>query len=523
MPEESGRRSLKTGERCVREAHADERSLERVALACRSPACGPASFTRAVLRYTACLMTRKLRAGSSRHETCDVSRSSPSRARPRSIFVNLPTSTLLLDLTGPADRAWSAVREALAEPLASACDGHNLVQRTNIAPPELLVCLAPTLGTELAVLMSAWGGAPPCAVLLVTPPVDVDATLAARAAALGLHHWQSLPPGVDAEAAATLIGSGAAMAQAHHRQDAALRRALARAHGQLDERRCVDRAKGVLMSARGLGESEAFGLLRGAAMNVNLRLGEVSRSVVEAAQWADAMNRAGQLRMLSQRLVRVVAQRLLRLDTRAAADVAAQSTQRLRDNLEMVARQCAGTPAQAALENATRRWEALAAALAPARVDLEALPRIDALADALLEAAEQLTQALQETSGRRALHIVNLCGRQRMRAQRIAKQGLLAALVRKSEPADTGAGKLAALLDEFEAAQRELERAPLRSPEIVQALAAIGDDWLRLLGGVRAAQTADGRRALVHASETLLERLDVLTAAYEHSLQVILG
>jgi hypothetical protein len=27
----------------------------------------------------------------------------------------------------------------------------------------------------------------------------------------------------------------------------------------------------------------------------------------------------------------------------------------------------------------------------------------------------------------------------------------------------------------------------------------------------------------VHASETLLERLDVLTAAYEHSLQVILG
>jgi hypothetical protein len=79
------------------------------------------------------------------------------------------------------------------------------------------------------------------------------------------------------------------------------------------------------------------------------------------------------------------------------------------------------------------------------------------------------------------------------------------------------------MLDEFEAAQRELERTPLRSPDIRAALAAVGDEWLRLLGGLRAAQTADGRRALVHASETMLERLDTLTNAYEHSLQVILG
>jgi hypothetical protein len=432
--------------------------------------------------------------------------------------VNLPASTLLLDLTGPADAAWRAVLAGLGQPPGSACNGHNLVQRTNIAPPALLVCLAPTLTAELAGVLSAWGGAPPCAVLLVTPPVAVDAAMAARAAESGLHHWQWLPPGLDAGAAAALAASGAALAQARHRQDAGLRRALARAHGQLDDRRCVDRAKGVLMSARGLGENEAFGLLRGAAMNVNLRLGEVSRAVVEAAQWADAMNRAGQLRMLSQRLVRVSAQRLLRLDTRAAEEVAAQSTRRVHDNLDALARQCAGTPAQPALAEATRRWQALAAAIAPARVEREALPCIDALAECLLVSAEQLTQALQEASGRRALHIVNLCGRQRMRAQRIAKLGLVKALARTPDSAP-----VAALLDEFEAAQRELERAPLRSPEIAQALAAIGDDWLRLLGGVRAAHTADGRRALVHASETLLERLDVLTAAYEHSLQVILG
>ena len=430
-------------------------------------------------------------------------------------------STLLLDLAASAHRAWRALFDTLDEPLGDACDGHNLVQRTNNAPFEVLVCLAPTLTEELAASLSAWGGAPPCAVLLITPPIAVDATLGARAAELGIHHWQWVADGATAEAAANAVTSGIAIAQARQCQDAALRRALARAHAQLDERRCVDRAKGVLMSARGLDESEAFGLLRSAAMNVNLRLGEVSRSVVDAAQWADAMNRAGQLRMLSQRLVRVVAQRLLKLDARSAAETAAQSTQRVHDNLAMLSRQCAGTSAQAALAEATRCWEALAAALAPARVELDALAHIDVLAARVLQAAEQLTQALQEASGRRALHIVNICGRQRMRAQRVAKLSLLAALV--SRQAAAPSGETTALLDEFEAAQRELEQAPLRSPEIRQALAAIGDEWLRLLTGLRTAHTADGRRALVHASETILERLDALTNAYEHSLQVILG
>ena len=427
------------------------------------------------------------------------------------------TSTLLLDLAGPSLRAWRAAFAGLDRTSEVVGDGHNLVQRTNNELPVLLVCLAPTLTAELAATLSAWGGAPPCAVLLITPPSVVDAACAARAAELGIHHWQWVVEGTDVEAAAMAIASGAAIAQARQRQDGALRRALARTHAQLDERRSIDRAKGVLMSARGLDESEAFGLLRGAAMNVNLRLGEVSRSVIDAAQWADAMNRAGQLRMLSQRLVRVLAQRLLKLDARAAADVAAQSTQRVHDNLEMLARQCAGTSAQPALEEAMQCWKALAAGLLPARIDLGALGRIDALAGQLLEAAEQLTQALQQASGRRALHIVNLCGRQRMRAQRIAKASLVGTLLRNSSETQA-----AAMLDEFEAAQRELEQTPLRSRDIRQALAAIGDEWLRLLGGLRAAATAEGRRALVHASETMLERLDTLTSAYEHSLQVIL-
>ena len=82
---------------------------------------------------------------------------------PPPLLVNSLTSILSLDLTGPADRPWRSVLDTPDEPLGSACDSHNLVQRTNIAPPELLICLAPTLTAELAAVLSAWGGSPPCA------------------------------------------------------------------------------------------------------------------------------------------------------------------------------------------------------------------------------------------------------------------------------------------------------------------------------------------------------------------------
>ncbi len=428
-------------------------------------------------------------------------------------------SPLLIDLADPAHTACAAAFAGVAEHLGVTPIRHNLVRPVADQAPEQIICLAPDLSAALVAALSGWHGEPPCAVLLLTPSMTITAELAARAFELGIHHWQTLAAGADAEALAATLATARALAVARHRQDDALRRALDRAHGQLEDRRWIDRAKGALMNARGLNEGEAFGLLRGTAMSVNLRLGEVSRTVFEATQWAEAMNRAGQLRMLSQRLVRTAAQRLLKIDTRAAADLASLSAQRVRDNLDMLRRQCGGTPAQAACDTVALRWEALAAALSPARLDDATLLRIDALANGVLDAAERLTEALQAASGRRALHIVNECGRQRMRAQRVAKESLMAAL--SHQPPDTG--RLAASLSEFEAAQRELEQAPLSSVEIRATLACVRDEWLRLLGGLRAAQGAEGRRMVAHASESLLDRLDALTAAYEHSLQVIIG
>jgi response regulator NasT len=62
-----------------------------------------------------------------------------------------------------------------------------------------------------------------------------------------------------------------------------LRSQLAIANRRLDERKLVERAKGLLMKARGLDEDSAYHTLRRMAMDQNRRIGEVARSVIGMA------------------------------------------------------------------------------------------------------------------------------------------------------------------------------------------------------------------------------------------------
>jgi two-component system, response regulator / RNA-binding antiterminator len=62
-----------------------------------------------------------------------------------------------------------------------------------------------------------------------------------------------------------------------------MREELDRARQALDERKTVDRAKGILMRERNLTEEQAYSLLRKTAMNENRRIVEVAQSIVTAA------------------------------------------------------------------------------------------------------------------------------------------------------------------------------------------------------------------------------------------------
>lgn len=60
-------------------------------------------------------------------------------------------------------------------------------------------------------------------------------------------------------------------------------RELEEARSELENRKLVDRAKGILMATRGLSEADAYALLRKTAMNQNRKISEIAQSLITAA------------------------------------------------------------------------------------------------------------------------------------------------------------------------------------------------------------------------------------------------
>ncbi|RZL00861.1 MAG: ANTAR domain-containing protein [Rubrivivax sp.] len=447
--------------------------------------------------------------------------SSPGPKNPAVFPVNKPVAPLtLLLMSSPGEHAASLetmLHGGSSEPgwvVVHGGDCCNLVHQVAACAPNQVVVLGAS-ATALIDALKAWDGTPPCAVSGVSPapsPDELGALLA-----LGLTGWWP-----EALLSSPDLVTALALDRLRWQHGRAQAQELGQVRSQLNDRKYLDRAKGLLAQARGLDEDEAFKLLRGAAMHANLKIGDVSRSVIEAAAWAEALNRAGQLRMLSQRVVKLAAQRLAGVDAHRARRLQEDSEQRALANLEFLAalppwRSKDGSW-PAALARTHAAWATLLAVLNQ-RKSVSVLTQADEQATALLTQAEALVSELESASGRRALKVVNLCGRQRMLAQRLAKDALLAELLDDSARREG----FAQLKSEFETALLELEMAPLSSPEIREALKAARDEWTRLLAGLRFLDKAESRLAISRASEALLEVFEGLTTLYERSLQVIMS
>ena len=310
------------------------------------------------------------------------------------------------------------------------------------------------------------------------------------------------------------------LARARFVREAALRSAHDDLSHRFEERKLVDRAKGILMRSLQIPEDEAFGMLRRASMHEQQRVGVVSRRVIDAARDAQALNRAGQLRMLSQRLVKLHALRCAGVDAATAGRLLDESLARVAENLELlgkeVARDTFGDLTDAVLQ-AWRPFEVLLRRGA----DAGALSRVDAAADELLAAAEALTAALEAASPLATLAIVNRAGRQRMLSQRLAKQALLGTMF-EGPAAQSAADEAVRSIQAFEATLHELERSPLSTPRIRDELAEASLAWRRMLAGLHDAHTPQGRTSIACESETLLAAFERLTDLYGQGAQLLI-
>lgn len=101
------------------------------------------------------------------------------------------------------------------------------------------------------------------------------------------HVRRAIASGVSAYVAAGVPGDKVkpvievAMARFEHEEK--LRSELAEARGQLEDRKVVDRAKGLLMSRQQLSEQEAYTRLRKAAMDKGIKLADVAQRLLDAA------------------------------------------------------------------------------------------------------------------------------------------------------------------------------------------------------------------------------------------------
>jgi hypothetical protein len=420
--------------------------------------------------------------------------------------------------TGPPCDNWLAIvaDDDVAAALESALRGSAREVRQVKAGTQLVHCNTWSAPRAIIMDLSSCAAAPEWPAEWDVPLVMVGSApdlrpedMQARLVGSGAHHW--LPHGEAAAPADWALAL--AFAQAAHRRDQAQRHRIASLQDQLAERRVVARAKGLLMAAQGMTEEDAFALLRSGAMQTRSALADMARAVVDAAIWSEAVNRAGQLRWLSQRCIAAAAQRLARIDPPAARRMQNDALKRAREILDDLARLALPEPVRQRLDETDGAWRALKARLDD-RLDLGSLQLADAAADQALAHAEALAGSLQAVGSSPILRVINLCGRQRMRAQRLVKLGLLARLGLTAGEADEVSG----LVTSFDATMQEMTNLPLGSSEIRDAHQLAADRWRDMARVLQAQEAA----ALVHGGEALLVSVDDLTRCWERSLQLLL-
>jgi response regulator NasT len=163
------------------------------------------------------------------------------------------------------------------EPVGPVHDGVEAVAAARADPPDLYLfdIDMPRLdGLAAAQTLSREGLRRP--VVVITGVQDPD--LIDRSISSGVSAYLSKPiDDLGLEAAIRL-------AAARHAEFRALEAEVDRAHQALEDRKLVERAKGVLIDALGLGEAEAFTRIQRAARNRNLRLADIAREIVQQTE-----------------------------------------------------------------------------------------------------------------------------------------------------------------------------------------------------------------------------------------------
>jgi nitrate/nitrite-specific signal transduction histidine kinase len=233
----------------------------------------------------------------------------------------------------------------------------------------------------------------------------------------------------------------------------------------------------------------------------------------QVADIADAINKAGRQRMLSQRMAKSWIAIGMGIE-------ATRAQKTLADSMALFDRQFVELKAFA--PNADIRatyaaieplWADYKTALVGSAPSKAATPALITLDGKILALANQGTLQLEKQSGKAVGRLVNIAGRQRMLSQRMAKFYLARAW--NAGVASAGAD-LDKAKDEFIAALKLLEDAPEATSAIKQELQLARQQWVFFDNALANAAEGGNQRStnVFTASENLLEVMDRVTGMY---------
>lgn len=226
---------------------------------------------------------------------------------------------------------------------------------------------------------------------------------------------------------------------------------------------------------------------------------------------AQLINLSGRQRMLTQRIVKAYVQIGLGITPELSRRQLNDAVALFERQLGMLKRSAADTQSRQSLASMEKQWLRLRqlAAGPVKRANVEMLLR---MSDELLAAAHEYTLALQSRSAIPAARLVDLSGRQRMLSQRMAKYYLARAW--GVESAADGR-ELGSARSEFEGALATLRGAPENTPQINKELDAVAAQWEWFKSALTLEGAASYDLVVVHASEAILNSMELVTALYE--------
>ena len=185
---------------------------------------------------------------------------------------------LLVDDT--PDRA-SGLKRALSEMegVAVACTLESAVElfdRVAEHKPDIVLIETDSPSRDVLEQLAAISSSAPRPVVMFTGDSQDETIRAALKAGVSAYIVDGIAPG--------RIDPIMRVAIERFEAEQELRAELLETRERLEDRKLVERAKGILMKQRGMSEEEAFAALRSHAMDRGLRLGEASRQLIDISE-----------------------------------------------------------------------------------------------------------------------------------------------------------------------------------------------------------------------------------------------